>query len=175
MSHSDASRSDTSSLKREEAMLEKSHEGGFDAENDVNHHHTEASILPQMGSAPEEFSDRDVEKEAASEIKPTSPKPFDPRDNPDGGWEAWSVVLGGYCCLFCSFGWINCMCTSLDRVPLHPAVVLVLTNHCRYRCVPGLLPKQPTERLFLKHNRLDPIMRDVLYVRTRTRRGLLLR
>ena len=27
---------------------------------------------------------------------------------PDGGIRAWMVVLGGFCCLFCSFGWINC-------------------------------------------------------------------
>jgi hypothetical protein len=33
---------------------------------------------------------------------------FDPRDNPDGGREAWLVVLGAFCCMFCSFGWINC-------------------------------------------------------------------
>jgi hypothetical protein len=28
---------------------------------------------------------------------------------PDGGWEAWLVVLGGACTVFSSFGWINCM------------------------------------------------------------------
>jgi Major Facilitator Superfamily len=32
-----------------------------------------------------------------------------PADFPDGGLEAWLVVLGGWCCLFCSFGWINCI------------------------------------------------------------------
>jgi hypothetical protein len=37
-----------------------------------------------------------------------SPPVFDPRDNPDGGREAWLVVLGAFCCMFCSFGWINC-------------------------------------------------------------------
>ena len=29
-------------------------------------------------------------------------------DFPDGGLEAWLVVSGAFCCLFCSFGWINC-------------------------------------------------------------------
>jgi hypothetical protein len=49
---------------------------------------------------------------------------FDPRDNPDGGREAWLVVLGAFCCMFCSFGWINCECfpllstTSCFAVPL---------------------------------------------------------
>jgi hypothetical protein len=27
---------------------------------------------------------------------------------PDGGWEAWLVVAGGFCTIFASFGWINC-------------------------------------------------------------------
>ena len=38
----------------------------------------------------------------------TPPPAFDPRDNPDGGRDAWLVVLGAFCCMFCSFGWINC-------------------------------------------------------------------
>lgn len=28
-------------------------------------------------------------------------------DAPDGGPAAWLVVLGGWCVLFCSFGWVN--------------------------------------------------------------------
>lgn len=34
---------------------------------------------------------------------------------PDGGLAAWSVVLGAWCALFCSFGWINSM--NLARNP----------------------------------------------------------
>lgn len=26
---------------------------------------------------------------------------------PDGGWAAWSVVIGVWCISFCSFGWVN--------------------------------------------------------------------
>ena len=33
--------------------------------------------------------------------------PWDPSQFPDGGLEAWLVVLGCYCCLFVSFGWIG--------------------------------------------------------------------
>ncbi|KAH9207661.1 major facilitator superfamily domain-containing protein [Leptodontidium sp. 2 PMI_412] len=33
----------------------------------------------------------------------------DPNAFPDGGFEAWLVVLGGFCAVFCSFGWINCI------------------------------------------------------------------
>jgi hypothetical protein len=30
---------------------------------------------------------------------------------PDGGLQAWLVVLGGFCTVFASFGWINCRST----------------------------------------------------------------
>lgn len=49
----------------------------------------------------------DLEK-AEAERAPTSPGLHDPKSFPDGGWEAWLVVSGGFFCLFCSFGWINC-------------------------------------------------------------------
>ena len=32
-----------------------------------------------------------------------------PSEFPDGGLKAWSVVVGAFCCLFTSFGWINCI------------------------------------------------------------------
>jgi len=37
---------------------------------------------------------------------PTGPPPM---DFPDGGTEAWLVVLGGWCSLFCTFGLVNCI------------------------------------------------------------------
>lgn len=39
----------------------------------------------------------------ASEIKEQPPTDF-----PDGGFQAWLVVFGGFCLVFASFGWINC-------------------------------------------------------------------
>jgi hypothetical protein len=30
---------------------------------------------------------------------------------PDGGLQAWLMVLGAWCALFCTFGWINSMST----------------------------------------------------------------
>ena len=32
-----------------------------------------------------------------------------PTDFPDGGLQAWLVVFGGWCALFCTFGLINCI------------------------------------------------------------------
>lgn len=48
------------------------------------------------------------ENELISDPEVAKPDP-DPDDFPDGGLKAWSVVLGGCCCLFTSFGWINCI------------------------------------------------------------------
>lgn len=39
--------------------------------------------------------------------KAPQPGPMDPASFPDGGLKAWLVVSGAFCCLFCSFGWIN--------------------------------------------------------------------
>ncbi|KAK5116888.1 hypothetical protein LTR62_006609 [Meristemomyces frigidus] len=45
--------------------------------------------------------------EFGSPPKASPPAHFNPQDNPDGGVQAWLCALGGFCVLFCSFGWIN--------------------------------------------------------------------
>ena len=40
---------------------------------------------------------------------------IDPSSFPDGGTTAWLVVFGGFCSLFCSFGWINGKRTLWDQ------------------------------------------------------------
>lgn len=48
----------------------------------------------------------------ASPAPPSGPLPgsgYHPSDFPDGGREAWLVVLGSSCTLFCTFGLINCI------------------------------------------------------------------
>lgn len=51
-----------------------------------------------MGS-PQNSAEKQGEKKT-----PSSSTPF-----PDGGREAWLVVLGAWCCMFASFGWITCI------------------------------------------------------------------
>ena len=51
----------------------------------------------------DDMSDLDLEKTAPTHRVPETKK----NDAPDGGMQAWSVVLGSWCVLFCSFGWIN--------------------------------------------------------------------
>ncbi|KAH8598926.1 monocarboxylate permease-like protein [Bisporella sp. PMI_857] len=38
---------------------------------------------------------------------------------PDGGLEAWLVVVGGFCTIFASFGWINCIGIFQDYYQMH--------------------------------------------------------
>lgn len=64
---------------------------------------TEANIF----SEPEVTAEADVER--AGGAPSASRGGANPADFPDGGVEAWLVVLGAWCCLFCSFGWINCI------------------------------------------------------------------
>jgi hypothetical protein len=34
-------------------------------------------------------------------------------DAPDGGIDAWLVIIGGWCCSFVSYGWINSKLLSI--------------------------------------------------------------
>ncbi|KAL4903513.1 hypothetical protein BDW74DRAFT_179929 [Aspergillus multicolor] len=45
--------------------------------------------------------------EKASPVPETNPNNPNPDEFPDGGLKAWLVVLGAWCCLFCSYGWVN--------------------------------------------------------------------
>ncbi|KAI4109174.1 MAG: hypothetical protein L6R37_000605 [Teloschistes peruensis] len=67
---------------------------------------TEANVLPETSDGPPD-NVSDVEKGHA----PTKPSfaGIDPSSFPDGGLQAWLAVSGAFCCLFCSFGWINCI------------------------------------------------------------------
>ena len=69
---------------------------------------TQAHVMPDVT---EEGSEQDIEKN-----KPAEPHAgVDPNAFPDGGLEAWLVVSGAFCCLFCSFGWINCRSSLIQN------------------------------------------------------------
>ena len=55
---------------------------------------------------PTEIHDAKLEPPEKSDAGPSGPP--GPGPPPDGGIKAWTVVLGGFCGLFVSFGWINC-------------------------------------------------------------------
>ncbi|KAF2819870.1 MFS general substrate transporter [Ophiobolus disseminans] len=57
----------------------------------------------------------DVEQPPVHEKPAEPPEPAPPVDHwhpsqfPDGGKQAYLCLLGAACCLFCSFGWLNCI------------------------------------------------------------------
>lgn len=66
---------------------------------------------------PSENSDIDIEKDSQLQQDPQQEQAVqlskegtgpDPNAFPDGGFEAWLVIAGGFCAVFCGFGWINC-------------------------------------------------------------------
>ncbi|KAF2797761.1 MFS general substrate transporter [Melanomma pulvis-pyrius CBS 109.77] len=64
---------------------------------------SESDIDIEKGSA--KGDQLDYAPEVASEPLPLS----HPSQFPDGGRDAMLALLGAFCCLFCSFGWINCI------------------------------------------------------------------
>lgn len=81
---------------------------------------TQANIFGE----PENVAEADIEKGHQDEEKgevaggpPANPwangppkgSGWHPDDFPDGGAEAWLVVFGGWCGLFCTFGFVNCI------------------------------------------------------------------
>ncbi|MCJ1282845.1 hypothetical protein MMC26_002171 [Xylographa opegraphella] len=90
-------------FRDKETLNEQSSSGSF-SQDDVQSH-TEANIMPET----ETQLDHPDEEKGNLEKSTTVISAMDPRSFPDGGLQAWLVVLGGFCCLFCSFGWINCI------------------------------------------------------------------
>lgn len=46
---------------------------------------------------------------------------------PDGGFQAWLCIAGGFCSIFSSFGWINCMIAKAFSTKL-PIILLTRTT-----------------------------------------------
>lgn len=76
---------------------------------------TEANIFPE----PYVAAEADLEKNGLKPHEAPLPGGLVPSDFPDGGVEAWLVVLGTWCCMFCSFGWINCIGVFQDYYQGH--------------------------------------------------------
>jgi len=65
-------------------------------ESQVLHADVEQRIAP--------VDDKDLDTPA-----PAAVNPFDPSQFPDGGRDAFLCLLGAFCCLLCSFGWLNAL------------------------------------------------------------------
>ncbi|KAL7935865.1 monocarboxylate permease-like protein [Trichoderma chlorosporum] len=68
---------------------------------------------------PEQGAATDVEKMGQPEPQQGASTGPDFGPPPDGGIEAWLVVLGGFCTVFASFGWINCIGIFQDYYQSH--------------------------------------------------------
>jgi hypothetical protein len=94
------------------------------------HRNAEADYYPDPENTVEAELEKD-EESAAGGVIPSSPKEggvdgkdapagpqfppgMAPSDFPDGGAQAWLVVLGGFFALFCTFGLINCVGVFLE-------------------------------------------------------------
>ncbi|KAI0469621.1 major facilitator superfamily domain-containing protein [Xylaria cf. heliscus] len=56
------------------------------------------------------------DSEKAQGDRPLGP---DPNDFPDGGFRAWLCIAGGFCTVFSSFGWVNCIGVFQDYYQAH--------------------------------------------------------
>ncbi|TVY83906.1 Fujikurins efflux protein [Lachnellula suecica] len=50
----------------------------------------------------------ELSSEKIQDLAPAGPDPS-ASDFPDGGFQAWLCIAGGFCTIFSSFGWINCI------------------------------------------------------------------
>jgi hypothetical protein len=70
---------------------------------------TSNDALPDADYVSEKLGGSDGDPEVGTISQESNHKAVvDPNNFPDGGFEAWMVVAGGFCTVFSSFGWINC-------------------------------------------------------------------
>ncbi|ORY08692.1 major facilitator superfamily domain-containing protein [Clohesyomyces aquaticus] len=73
---------------------------------------------PSLQDSVQRKTNDDLENQLGDEVDvqpkeeksvPDTLDPFHPSQFPDGGRDAWLCLIGTFCCLFCSFGWLNCV------------------------------------------------------------------
>ncbi|KAH6892948.1 major facilitator superfamily domain-containing protein [Thelonectria olida] len=81
-----------------------------------------ADKAAQPESAPSSETEQDLEyaREPVSGDKTDDATTLQDAGPPDGGATAWLVVLGAWCCSFCSPGWINSMGTFQEYYQVGP-------------------------------------------------------
>lgn len=121
--------------------------GDIDSETPtLNHALNDPKVENMESDDPEKGSLSDPPSE---QVQDSAPAASDPNAFPDGGFEAWFCIAGGFCTIFSSFGWINCM-IPITQVE-YPA-----DKGDRHWCFPGLLSSPSTRSLFSKYRGMDP-------------------
>ncbi|KAI1030466.1 hypothetical protein LB503_012222 [Fusarium chuoi] len=80
--------------------------------NDRNLQPTTSTDPEKSGPQPMAKTEANIHPEPANVVAADLKRPppgMAPADFPDGGFEAWLVVFGGWCALFCTFGLVNCV------------------------------------------------------------------
>lgn len=77
-----------------------------DTKNDLPNSSTSDSFVSTTKQTAPDSKEAEVE---AAPAPPGPPPGLRPEDFPDGGLQAWLVVFGGWCALFCTFGLVNCI------------------------------------------------------------------
>ncbi|KAF5986912.1 major facilitator superfamily transporter [Fusarium coicis] len=77
--------------------------------SDNRHYPEKPAELPDTLSGSETERPQDANPEAALDQQAGDAAKAHDEGPPDGGTAAWMVVLGAWCCSFCSPGWINSM------------------------------------------------------------------
>jgi MFS family permease len=72
-------------------------------------HSDDTRVQGDTSELPHEAEKQPIPDEEAPPAAAPKPAGPNPADFPDGGWDAWSCVLGSWCCMFASMGWINCI------------------------------------------------------------------
>ncbi|KAG4437314.1 hypothetical protein IFR05_007210 [Cadophora sp. M221] len=64
---------------------------------------------PKPGKLENDDPEKNNLAEPPEEAQDSAPAGPDPNEFPDGGFQAWFCIAGGFCTVFSSFGWVNCI------------------------------------------------------------------
>ncbi|KAI1178864.1 major facilitator superfamily domain-containing protein [Nemania sp. FL0916] len=85
--------------------------------------------IPSQQLVGDQSSDANgTDSEKAQTHENLTPQGPDPDDFPDGGFKAWLCVAGGFCTIFSSFGWVNCIGVFQDYYQTHQLAAYSSSN-----------------------------------------------
>ena len=120
---------------------------------------TGANTPPKEVDGPQ---DEDANNKPSQKEGGPPPAMNDPSQFPDGGFTAWFCVAGGFCCAFCSFGWVNgealTTCTTLFNEENADM------SRYSHRRLPRILRERSACFVYTVGNIVDCVTRNILHV-----------
>lgn len=115
-------------------------------------------------SSPSPNSSHERALDSEKQAEPGQPRGPGPAESthraPDGGTAAWLVILGNWCTMFCSFGWVNS--TSAIRMRFEGLQTLTVSAP-RHRDLPGLLLNPAAGAVFQQRSFMDSFPPGLLH------------